>query len=99
MSLIEKYGIIMLEPDDETNRLADLYVREEIVPEKYRLDSTHIACSSINRLDGVLPFNFQHINKLRTKEMTALINLREDYKNVIICTPMEVLKNEEPEYD
>ena len=31
--------------------------------------------------------------------MTALINLREGYKNDIICTPMEVLRNEEPEYD
>ena len=94
LSLIEKYGIIMLEPDDETNRLADLYVHEGIVPAKYRLDSTHIACASTNGLDVLLSFNFQHINKLRTKEMAALINMREGYKNVIICTPMEVLENE-----
>ena len=89
----------MFEPDDETNRLAGLYVSEGIVPAKYRLDSTHIACASVNGLDGVLSFNFQHINKLRTKEMTALVNLREGYKNMIICTPMEVLENEETEHD
>jgi hypothetical protein len=99
LSLIEKYGIIMLEPDDEIIRLADVYVREGIIPAKYRFDSTHIACASANGLDGVLSFNFQHINKLRTKEMTTLVNLREGYKNVIICTPMEVLENEEHEYD
>ena len=99
LSLIEKYGIVMLEPDEETNRLADLYVREGIFPAKYRFDSTHIACASANGLDGVLSFNFQHINKIRTKEMTALVNLREGYKSVIICTPMEVLENEEPKHD
>ncbi|MDR0882813.1 MAG: hypothetical protein LBP55_09790 [Candidatus Adiutrix sp.] len=35
------------------------------------------------------------INKIKTKEMTALINAREGYRNIIICTPMEVLDNEE----
>ncbi len=95
LALIEKYGIVMLEPDEETTRLADLYIKEGIIPEKYRFDGTHIACTSTNGLDGVLSFNFQHINKLKTKEMTALVNLREGYKSVIICTPMEVLDNEE----
>ena len=77
LNLIEKYKIVMLEPDDETTRLADLYVREGIIPVKYRFDSMHIACASVNGLDGVLLFNFQHINKIRTKEMTTLVNLRK----------------------
>jgi predicted nucleic acid-binding protein len=95
LALIEKYGIAVFEPDEETTRLADVYIREGIIPEKYRFDGTHIACASTHGLDGVLSFNFQHINKLKTKQMTALINLREGYKSVIICTPMEVLENEE----
>jgi predicted nucleic acid-binding protein len=95
LALIEKYGIVVLEPDEETTRLADLYICEGIIPTKYRFDGTHIACASTNGLDGVLSFNFQHINKLKTKEMSALVNLREGYKSVIICTPMEVLENEE----
>jgi hypothetical protein len=99
LELIEKYNVVVFEPDEETNRLADLYVHERIIPAKYRFDSTHIACASVKGLDGVLSFNFQHINKLKTKEMTALVNLREGYKSIIICTPMEVLDHEEPESD
>jgi len=59
------------------------------------LDGTHIAIATFHNLDCILSFNFQHINKLKTKEMTALVNLREGYKGITICTPMEVLENEE----
>jgi len=95
LALIEKYNIHVLEIDDESERLSSVYVCEGIIPAKYGLDSAHIASATVNNLDCVLSFNFQHINKLKTKEMTALVNLREGYKNIIICTPMEVLDNEE----
>jgi hypothetical protein len=29
--------------------------------------------------------------------MTALVNLREGYRNITICTPMEILEDEEQE--
>jgi hypothetical protein len=95
LALIEKYGIISLGTSDEAVRLSDVYAKEGIIPEKYRFDSTHIACATVNGLDCILSFNFRHINKIRTKEMTALVNLREGYRNVTICTPMEVLEDEE----
>jgi len=95
LELIEKYGINVLEIDEESDRLSSIYIREGIIPAKYGLDSAHIASATVNNLDCVLSFNFQHINKLKTKEMTALVNLREGYKSVIICTPMEVLDNDE----
>ena len=64
---------------------------------KYRLDGAHIAIASISGLDCVLSFNFQHINKLKTKRMTENVNLSEGYKGITICTPIEVLENEETE--
>ena len=91
MSLIDKFNIEVLEINEETDRLAGVYVSEEIIPAKYIVDSSHISAATINHLDCVLSFNFQHINKLKTKEMTALVNMREGYRSVIICTPMEVL--------
>ena len=94
MALIEKYNIRVLEINEETDHLANVYVREGIMPAKYGLDSAHISTATVNNLDCVLSFNFQHINKLKTKEMTALVNARERYRSVIICTPMEVLENE-----
>jgi len=95
LALIEQFNINVLEIDEESENLSAIYICEGIIPEKYGLDSAHIASATVNNLDCVLSFNFQHINKLKTKEMTALINLREGYKSIIICTPMEVLDNEE----
>jgi hypothetical protein len=97
LSLIEKYSVAVLAFEDEAVRLANLYVEYGIIPPRYLMDGTHIALASIQNLDCILSFNFQHINKLRTKDMTALVNLREGYKGIIICTPMEVLENEETE--
>ena len=97
MGLIEKYKIAVIEATDEANLLADLYIKSSIFPPKYRLDGAHIAIASIAGLDCVLSFNFQHINKLKTKRMTENVNLSEGYKGITICTPMEVLENEETE--
>ena len=95
LALIDKYNISVLEIGEESDHLSSVYIREGIIPVKYGLDGAHIASASVNNLDCVLSFNFQHINKLKTKEMTALVNLREGYKSIIICTPMEVLDNDE----
>lgn len=95
LKLIDKYHIAVLEVDNESDRLADVYIQEGIIPPKYRLDGAHIAAASVSNLNCVLSFNFKHINKLRTKEMTALVNLREGYRGITICTPMEVLEYDE----
>jgi predicted nucleic acid-binding protein len=97
MNLIERFGIKMLEATQEANDLAAHYVRNGIIPAKYRTDGEHIACASVNGLDCILSFNFQHINKLKTKRMTEIINLTEGYKGITICMPMEVLDDEETE--
>ena len=91
LSLIEKFGIIMLELNEEIDRLSETYIRDGVIPAKYQFDSAHVAAAVVNGMDCVLSFNFRHINRLKTKEMTSLVNLREGYKNVIICTPMEVI--------
>ena len=94
LALIKKYGIIILDIDTESDRLSDLYISNGIIPSKFRLDAAHIAVASIHELDCVLSFNYQHINKLKTKRMTEIINLIEGYKGVTICTPMEVFDDE-----
>jgi len=97
LGLISKYNIHVLKINEKTDWLASLYVREKIIPTKYELDSAHIATAAIYNLDCVLSFNYKHINKLKTKEMTALVNIRERYRSVIITTPMEVMEDEETE--
>jgi predicted nucleic acid-binding protein len=90
LALIDEYGITVFGFDEESTRLANLYVQDSVIPERFRFDAAHIAVATIHGLDCVVSFNFQHINRLKTKNMTAFINLNEGYKPITICTPMEV---------
>jgi predicted nucleic acid-binding protein len=89
--LIEQYSMITLPVTDEARRLADIYIREGIIPEKYPTDALHIALSTVNDLDYIVSYNFRHIVKLKTVTMTESINLRENYKRIGIFSPTEVI--------
>ena len=98
MSLIEEYNITLLPITDESDRLADVYISESIFPARFRIDGAHVAIASIHGLDYVLSYNFQHINRAKTKLLTGRINNREGYGTVLICTAKEVL-DDEPDED
>ena len=94
IALINNYNINVLEPDTEAGRLADLYVAEGVIPQKYRTDGLHIAISAVNGLDMIISMNFQHIVKHKTEKMTGAINILNGYQAVEIVSPMEVIENE-----
>jgi predicted nucleic acid-binding protein len=91
LSLIKQYDIIPLPADEETERLAAIYVMEGVIPAKYGTDAIHIACVTVNDLDFIVSFNFKHIVKRKTMLMTGAINLREGYKQIGIFSPTEVI--------
>jgi hypothetical protein len=92
LALIEKFSITVIPITDETNQLADCHVAEKIIPTRFRLDGAHIAIASIHGLDYVLLYNFQHINRAKTKLMTERINRVCGYETILICTAKEVLE-------
>ena len=94
LSLIDEYHITVLGITSESDRMADLYITNGIIPLKFRNDSAHIAIASVHGLDCVLSYNFQHINKLKTKILTERVNRAEGYKGIVICTSKEVLDDE-----
>ena len=93
LNLIAEYNISLLDYSDETQDLANTYIKEGIIPENKKLDSLHIACATVHDLDLVFSFNFHHINRIKTKTMTNLINAREGYKLITITTPREVVEH------
>jgi len=92
ISLISELNISILETDEEVIRLGNIYVQQQVIPKKYYLDGYHISIATVNVLDYILSYNFEHINKKKTKQMTELINKQEGYKGIIICTPKEIMK-------
>ena len=80
---------------EEAEKLADLYVAEGIITERYVTDGVHIATAAVNDLDFIVSFNFQHIVKRKTIILTEAVNLREGYRRVGIFSPTEVIENVE----
>ena len=94
LALTEKYDISLLEPMPEAERLSKLYVEKRVIPPSHFYDSVHIAMASAYELDRIVSYNFQHINRDKTRRLTADINREEGYDSIIICTAKEVLDDD-----
>ena len=70
--------------------LAEIYVKNEIFPEKYSDDALHTALASTNNIPILLSWNFAHLVKLKTRRMVALINAIHNYNAVEIIPPPEL---------
>ncbi|MDR1564028.1 MAG: hypothetical protein LBS74_03635 [Oscillospiraceae bacterium] len=94
-NLIDKFCVEMLLANQSAEALAEVYVEEGIIPLKYRTDGVHIAATAVNGLDFIVSYNFKHIVKRKTIELTEMVNYREGYKRVGIYSPTEVIENDE----
>ena len=92
MSLIEKHNIQELSLDESSRQLAIKYIKEGIIPMKYQDDALHIAIASVNEMDVLLSWNFQHIVKLKTKRESVGVNMLMGYGSIEIYTPREVVE-------
>lgn len=90
VNLINEYSPELLEFDSESEYLAEKYIEEGIIPEKYRDDARHIAIASVNNLDVIVSWNFEHIVKVKTRLEANGINRLLGYKEIEISSPEEV---------
>ena len=95
LNLIPEYGVTMLADSSEVARIADMYVTEGVIPDRYRMDGLHIAIATVNELDMIISMNFEHIVKRKTIRMTEHINRMNGYNAVEIHSPAEVVEYEE----
>ena len=84
-------GLPVLESSQEATELADRYLKEGIVPAKYRDDALHLAIASTNDIDVVVSWNFDHIVRFKTKHGVTGINTLLGYKVIDIISPQELL--------
>lgn len=90
LEIITKNPFKTLVTDEESSKLAKIYVSEGIIPEKFLNDALHIAIASVNGIDTVVSWNLEHIVKIKTMVGVNKINLREGYKQIFIVTPEEI---------
>lgn len=75
---------------DQQLELADRYVQEGALTNKFHSDAQHIAISSILKVDSLVSWNFKHmVNFFRIRQYNS-INLKFGYSTIDIRTPKEV---------
>ncbi|MDR3056612.1 MAG: hypothetical protein LBU84_00545 [Prevotella sp.] len=88
--LVSEYAIEIIVRNEESDILTDVYVEKGIIPQKYKTDAQHIAIASVHKLNFVASYNFGHIVKLKTLNMTGLVNIRHGYQQIGLFSPTEV---------
>jgi hypothetical protein len=88
MDKIKTFQILPI--TENAQYLTDIYIKNQIFPEKYIDDALHTALASTNQVGILLSWNFAHLVKIKTRRMVALINTMHTYSPIEIITPPEL---------
>lgn len=83
-------GYNVLAVTAESKDLANEYIKQGIFSEKYFSDALHVALASVNGINYLLSWNFNHLVKVKTRRLIVLVNAIKDYPAVEIITPPEL---------
>jgi hypothetical protein len=88
---IEKLEPEELEITVEARNLAGKYAEANLVPQKAYRDLIHLAVATVNNMDFLISWNLSHIVRAKTMVGVNAINILEGYRDIKICTVLEVL--------
>jgi 6-phosphofructokinase len=86
IKLIKDFELLSTK-SEEVRLLAEEYVSRGIIPVKHIEDAVHIAVTTINSLDILVSWNFEHIVKLKTKREVNAVNVLLGYNQIEIIEP------------
>lgn len=86
LSLVKDFKSLLAKTD-QTKALADEYVIRKVIPVKHIEDALHIAVATVNSIDVLISWNFEHIVKLKTKREVNVINVLLGYNQIEIIDP------------
>jgi predicted nucleic acid-binding protein len=90
---IDKLAPTSLEPNEESERLADAYLRAGVIPAKKRDDARHVAIATVCGLKIVVSWNHRHIANERKRVLFNSVNRQAGYdEDLLIHTPFEVIQ-------
>ena len=79
--------------DWEAEELADAYLKEGAITKKFYEDALHIAIATINKVDVLVSWNFEHIVNLDRIKKYNGVNLKHGYTILEIRNPREILNS------
>jgi len=94
IDIIEKIVYKEIRVDKEVFELAERYVKEGIISQKYRDDAIHIAAATVSGCDMLVSWNFRHIVRAKTIFGVNGVNKLMGYKEIQIVSPNMIVEEE-----
>ena len=88
LDAVKKFTVLTI--SEKAERLAKIYIKQGIFPEKYFDDALHVALAAENQIGILISWNFTHLVKLKTRRMVSVVNLQENFIPVEIISPPEL---------
>ncbi len=82
----------ILQANEEVKKLADTYFVAISLPERARLDASHLAMAVWHQIDYLLSWNCKHIVSARVRKIVQELNQQRELSTPIICTPTELME-------
>ena len=80
----------VLVSNNSTTELARMYIENGIFPMKYIDDAKHVAIASINEINYLISWNFEHLVKVKTRKLVNFINVINRFREIDIISPQEL---------
>ncbi len=84
-------GIAELVIDKEIQAFSEKLIAEGGIPEVAKADALHVAVAAVHGMDYLLTWNCRHIDNATRKPIIRAICVASGYFYPEICTPMELL--------
>jgi len=84
--LIIDYNMKLLDFNDDTLKLAEIYMKKGAIPKTEPEDAYHIAIATINKIEYLASWNFSHIVSINPIRKIHEINKQLNYKIIEISS-------------
>lgn len=83
----------LLEITEPALSLAEVFIKERVIPQKAAEDALHIAVAVVNGIDYLISWNCKHIANAKMRSKIENVCLSCGYEPIVICTPEELLED------
>jgi predicted nucleic acid-binding protein len=98
VKVIGDYNLEILNVDKQNKitELANLYLKQGVIPKSSEIDAFHIAISVLNNINYLISWNYKHLANVNKEKRINMINIMQNYLNELrIITPLELLSYED----
>ena len=92
LEFLHSISYTVLQASEEVVRLAEIYIKAEILREKSFDDCQHIAYACVYNCDIIVSWNFRHIVNHRTIAGVKSVNALAGYKEMLIYSPTMLIE-------